>query len=242
VHERLRNPPLKVGPVAYDHAAVPPVGLEEVTMFALPSSATQEVVDGHETVCNPWVRPVTVVALQCAPPPAGSVEVNTDDGESPTATHSELAAHETLQKAWLSMFDTCQAAAPPAGFVDATTLPAWSTAMHSAVLAQDTDASWFRASTAVVVHAAEPPIGSVVVTTSPALSTATHIEIVGHDIPVRVIPEAPTCVSVQPPDPPVGSIEVITQLPSPATHSVCAIHDTGPNAVCGMEVKGSIVL
>src|SRR5271166_6748474 len=57
VHERLRNPPLNVGPGATDHAAVPPVGFEEVTMLASPSSATHEVVDGHETVCRPWVSP-----------------------------------------------------------------------------------------------------------------------------------------------------------------------------------------
>ncbi len=139
---------------AEDPAGVPAPGSVDVAAFPSPSTATHSAVDGHETALRKTV-PATGSAVHVAADPAGDpaiglVEVTTVPGApavvpgAPTATHSELDAHDTPNREVVTTFWTVQVAADPAGepavgLVEVTTLPALSTATQTdAVGSQET--------------------------------------------------------------------------------------------------------
>jgi hypothetical protein len=172
------------------HAAAPPVGSVEVTMFS-PRVPTHNRTEGHDTASN--CTPVVVV--HALAPPVGSVEVRIPLLLSVT-THRLADAHETASSALSprysevsgSTFVTVHAPAPPVGSVEVTMLPP-PTATHSSLDGHDTSVKMF-ATLAALAHAPVPPAGSVEISTSPTLSTATHKPVDGQDTPVMVVEDA----------------------------------------------------
>src|SRR5207245_8943518 len=88
-------------------------GLVEVTIPPLPSTATQRIVDGHDTASNCALS--TSPSVQAGAPPVGSVECSSVPLAS-TTTHSVVLGQATPGSASPSATSAdVQAEAPPVG-------------------------------------------------------------------------------------------------------------------------------
>jgi len=119
-------------------AAVPPVGLVEVTALPMPSTATQRLILGQEIPVNS-LAPLTLrsVNFQAATPPVGLVDVIRSPLSS-TAIQRVLLGQETAARLRLVVkWANFQVAAPPVGFVEVITSPP-PKATHRVTLGQDT--------------------------------------------------------------------------------------------------------
>src|SRR5262249_29241786 len=105
------------------HAAVPPVGLVEVSTLPLWSTATHNWVEGQETPFRP-ARGSIFITDHAAAPPVGLVDVNTLPALPlvlvSTATH-RLGAGQDMPSnwpVWSLLANSVQSAAPPVGAVE----------------------------------------------------------------------------------------------------------------------------
>src|SRR5262245_45854157 len=93
--ETPSSPPLSSMPDASVHADAPPAGLDDVSALPSASTATQSVVDAHETALR--LLPLsTLVTVQALSPPVGLVDVPTFPLTS-VPTQSALVGHEMLK-------------------------------------------------------------------------------------------------------------------------------------------------
>jgi hypothetical protein len=176
-------------------------------------AATQSEVKGQETAkssAGPVEAGDQVHGTHAPAPPVGSVEIRS----LPTATHSEIEAHETPSEAEPDI--PVQELLPARGSVVHKMAGSVSDpATHRDGEGQETDHIAGLPGALASVHAPAPPVGFTEVASSPMIPTPTHNEAPGHDIPQRSVLGRSTTVHA--PEPPVGLVEVTTPSVEPAT-------------------------